>query len=813
MNRARILVVEDEALTALDLESQLAELGHEVCGVADNGPEALALARRERPDLVLLDIRLKGSMDGIEVARALAGSGCAVVFLTAWNDEATVAEAVAADPTGWLAKPFDRRELAAAVAVALGRARAEQRLAASRRRFAATLRCVADAVVTCDEKGRVNFANPAAEALLGAERAALEGLPLVEVLPLALPAAAPSPLERALRGERADLPHGTRLLRTGASVPVEGTAAPIRDEAGTTLGAVVAFRDISARLSAERTRSEGQARFRRLFEDAPAGMALLAADGTLREVNAAFARLVGQAPEDLRGRPLSSLLHPEDAPRAAIRQRRTLARRGQGERLELRFLRRDGEVVWVLASLSALELENGSGGFLLQAMDITDRKRAEEHLEYLAHFDPLTGLANRSQLTERLRQMAAAAARHGTLLAVVFADLDNFKLVNDSLGHAAGDQLLRILGERLRSELRATDCAARLGGDEFVILLPDLTDETALQVVLERLRTLFSRPVQVGERELSVSASLGVSLCPTDGSDAEALLRYADAALYEAKAQGRNRIQRYRPELIQRTEESLLLDAALKEALERGEFHLHYQPITDLEGTRIQCIEALIRWRRDGREILPAAFIPAAEQTGQIVAIGRWVLCTALRDLAELRRRGAAELAVSVNVSARQFRDDDLPATVASALADAGLEPECLRLEVTEQLFLDDSGHNLETIERLRALGVGLVIDDFGVGFASLGYLKLLGPRKVKIDRSFVRDLLADGEDAAIVGAVIALCKNLGIQVVAEGVESEPQRRFLAERGCDFAQGFLFGRPMPLADLAARLGLASGDSL
>ncbi|HET6603017.1 MAG TPA: EAL domain-containing protein [Xanthomonadaceae bacterium] len=430
------------------------------------------------------------------------------------------------------------------------------------------------------------------------------------------------------------------------------------------------------------------------------------------------------------------------------------------------------------------------------------RKRAEQRLQYLAHHDSLTGLANRTLFRERLQQALVDAIRHGRTLGVAFIDLDRFKTINDSLGHDLGDLLLIEVAERLRRCVRGDDTLARLSGDEFALVMTHLRRADDATRVAQKLIEAFHAPFRVAGHELYTGASIGVTLHPDDGEDVEGLLRNADIAMYRAKELGGSGFQFYAREMTARARERLAMEGALRKALAQERFVLHYQPIMDLWRGRVDGFEALLRWHDADRGLVaPGEFVPVAEETGLIVRIGEWALFNACRSVAGLP--GLAR--VSVNVSPRQFVQSDLPRLVSSALRRTGLDPHRLELEITEGVLMSRSDTVLSALYELSDLGVAFSIDDFGTGYSSLSYLKRLPIRSVKIDRSFIADLQQDESVAALVRGIISLSHDLGFEVVAEGVETHEQLDFLRAHACDKAQGYLFGHPRPEQDLASML--------
>ncbi len=436
---------------------------------------------------------------------------------------------------------------------------------------------------------------------------------------------------------------------------------------------------------------------------------------------------------------------------------------------------------------------------LLRSMQYSiERKRYQVQLEHQANYDALTGLPNRNLLHDRLRQ-AVYAQRSPRNIAVVFMDLDHFKFVNDSLGHGTGDKLLKSMGERLRAVLREGDTVGRVGGDEFVLILNDQSNEEVIFRAMQRISAKVSESITIEGKELYVTCSAGISLYPQDGRDVDTLLKNADAAMYRAKEHGRNNFQFYTSEMNERVNERLSLEAALRRALERREFLLHYQQKIDLRSGAIIGAEALVRWNHpEWALVRPARFIPLAEETGLIVPLGEWVLHEACRQAREWLDQGLRPGVVSVNLSVRQFRQEGLVRSVSRILEETRLDPSQLEMELTESMVMQNVESAIATLQGLKSLGVALSVDDFGTGYSSLSYLKQLPFDTLKIDRSFVRGIGAgeDPDEGAIAQAIISLGHSLRLKVIAEGVETDAQVRFLKRHGCDEVQGFLYGEPV-----------------
>jgi len=507
-------------------------------------------------------------------------------------------------------------------------------------------------------------------------------------------------------------------------------------------------------------------------------------------------RLLGYPPGAMVGRIPFDSIHPKDV----ARTREAFAKLLKGEPpktpVEFRFRHAKGHWIYLEALGNNLLDHPGIRGVVITSRDVSERKKAEKRAQFLSQHDVLTGLPNRLLMQDRLRQAIIQARRGGGLVALMFIDLDRFKTVNDSFGRVIGDALLKQVAERLRNCLRDTDTVARLGGDEFTIMLPDAGNVQVVGEVAQRILSELARPF---DQEMYVSASIGISLFPRDGADPDELVKHADRAMYSAKDSGRNIYRYFTEDLNHEVHEKVMLETGLRRAIDRGELRLFYQPKIDLNTKQVIGAESLVRWQHPSLGLIPPAkFIPVAEESDLIHEVGEWVLRTACEQLRAWQREGVA-LQVGVNVSARQFHKGNLAELVVAAMADSRVDPRLIEIELTESAIMRDimrDAHtSISTLERLKSHGVSISIDDFGTGYSSLSYLKRLPLDILKIDQSFVRDITTDSNDAAIVRAIIGLARSLGIKVLAEGVEDATQLSFLNAYGCNFGQGFLFGRP------------------
>lgn len=789
-----VLIVEDELIFALDLKQTLTDLGYRVLGLASNQEDAVRQALAKRPDLVLMDINLGSGGDGIAAAAVINRTiDVPVVFLTAYADNDVLRRAANVAPYGYLVKPVQQRELHAVVQMALARFRASvERMRAERR-----LRLALDSA----KLGLITLP---------------VGTDLVEIDGYFPPVA-----EESLRGMRMPLSKFLSHLSIEAQAKVNGLlevggdlhllarwqsgddsvakwlevhASYIEHES-----AVVGIcRDVTQQVQQQDELRQAAV----VFEAAADAILILDAQSQVTTANAAFTRLTGWPREEIRGRHPNEFLHARRGTDRELLEHTPINVQGHAEVV---CHRRDGTTFPGWEHVSPVGDEHGRiTQRVLTFTDISALRMAESKVRHLAFHDALTGLGNRHQLRESLSVLSNDA-----VACLMFLDLDGFKVINDSLGHDAGDRLLTVIARRIECMLRQGDVAIRLGGDEFVLLVQSVEmDQVGVvaQRVLEAVRTPIDMPPG---SSVQVSGSLGIALFPRDGIDADALLRSADIAMYAAKAGGRNRFAYYEPAMAQMANERLAIEQGLLQAMGNGELALFWQPQVDLDSHRIVGAEALLRWNseRNGN-VPPDRFIPISEESGLIQPLGRWVLHQALTIWAQWWRDGLVDGRVAVNVSALQLQDEAFSEHLAFELQASGLPPHLLEIEVTETA-LQRVAHVEEKLTRIKELGICIALDDFGTGYSSLSMLKLLPLKRLKIDRSFVRDVVSNSSDQAIVRAIVAMAGAMNMELIAEGVERNDQRDWLLDVGVPEAQGWLFAKAMPHEEFLSWLATVS----
>ena len=740
-------------------------------------------------------------------ATPLRSHGRVVGALTVYG-----AEPYAFDPE----KVMLLEKLAADLGVAMGHRAALIALRESEERFRLLLDSSPEAIFGVDTGGICTFVNPACLDMLGYAEEEMLGKGIHALIHHTYPDGRPYPKEQChircatLEGKPTHVDSEVHWRKDGTSFPVEYWSRPMYRD-GQLVGAVVNFIDISERKRMEQALRESEERYR-LISSVSTDLlysCVQTKDGALDVdwATASMDRVFGYTLDEIMAKGCwRCFVHQDDLPE--FDRNITHLALGQRSECELRILAKDGSTHFIRAYTLAAGSDAGQSGNRLYGacQDITERKRAEARIEFLAHHDVLTGLPNRVLLRDRFEQAQARAQRLRKHVAMLFLDLDNFKVVNDTLGHVAGDKLLLEAVERLTRCTRDSDTISRQGGDEFILLLNEIPDMETVERIAADILNHLSEPLEISGHVMNTSCSIGIAMYPEDGSDFDSLLQKADTAMYNAKDAGRNTYLFFDDQMNRHALEHLLLQNRLHQALYRAELQLHYQPQIDTDSGKVIGVEALLRWNSpELGEVSPARFIPVAEDCGLIVSIGAWVIEQSCRQAQSWRQAGLPDLTMAVNLSALQFRRAGLIETVAGALARSGLPPHLLELELTESILLQDVKNTLDTVQQLKALGVRLSIDDFGTGYSSLSYLKRFAVDRLKIDQAFVRDISTDPDDAAIVRAIIQLARSLRLGIIAEGVETPEQLAFLRSAGCGEVQGYLFSRPLAPAALEAFL--------
>jgi diguanylate cyclase (GGDEF)-like protein/PAS domain S-box-containing protein len=575
---------------------------------------------------------------------------------------------------------------------------------------------------------------------------------------------------------------------------------------------IATFDNITERKRAEEALRQAEEKYRAIFEDAVVAIFQSTPDGRYTTVNPAMARMLGyDSPQELVASITDISRQVYVDPKSREEFKRLLNEHGTVSDFECQIYRKDGSKMWIAASARAVSKAGVLVGYDGMNEDITDRKFAEERVQYLAYYDALTDLPNRPLLQDRLTKALASARRQKDRVALLFLDLDRFKNINDSLGHALGDLTLQKVAERLKTWARDQDTVARLGGDEFLIVLTRIRDVADAAVAAERLMAVMTKEFIVQGNPLNISCSLGISIFPDHGESGESLIKHADAAMYSAKEKGRNNFRFFTEKMNAEVVDRLTLENSLRLALDRNELFLVYQPQMDMATGKIVGLEALLRWQHPELGLVPPdRFIRIAENSGLIMPIGEWVLRTACSQTRKWQDEGHPAVSVAVNVSAVQFRQEDFCNLIRKVLHETGLAPQYLELELTESLLLANADVTLSVLQELKAMGLTLAIDDFGTGYSSFSYLRQFRVSKLKIDRSFVRDVAVNPDDAAITSGIISMAKSLNLKVIAEGVETEAQMSFLRAHQCDEIQGYYFSKPLPVDKVADKL--RSNDS-
>jgi diguanylate cyclase (GGDEF)-like protein/PAS domain S-box-containing protein len=688
----------------------------------------------------------------------------------------------------------------------------DDELRKSEARYRTVLDAAFDAIVTITPEGIVRWFNRGAEHIFGHRAEEVIGQPVTLLMPERYRELCVAGLHRYLRTGEARVVGGTTelvgLRKDGSEFPIEMSLGETVQDGERLFTGVI--RDVTERKEVEKVIKESEERFRSLVQYASDIITILEADGTVRYISPAVERVMGYKPEEQKGTTAFDSVHPDDRERALATFAEALKRAGLHPPLEFRVPHKDGSWRNLEHVVNNLLDEPAVRGVVVNSRDVTERKALEEQLRHQAFHDPLSGLPNRALFMDRLEHALTRANRRGGRVAVLFTDLDNFKVINDSLGHKAGDQLLVAVAERLKACLRPWDTAARFGGDEFTILVEDVASVGEAVRIAERIADIMQLPFALEDQEVFATASTGIALnSPTQERPAD-LLRHADLAMYRAKHRGKARYEVFESSMDAKAVERLRLETGLRRALVRQQFRVYYQPIVALDNDKVAGVEALVRWEHPQRGLLlPEEFLSIAEETGLIVRIGQWVLREACKQARVWQEQypGTPPLTISVNLSPRQFFHPEL---VAEVLGESEIDPATLQLEITEGAMTTNGTSSADrTLRDLKHMGVQLAIDDFGLGYSSLSYFKRFPVDFLKIDRSFVEELgrapNGASKDKEIVRAMIDLTHALGLKVIAEGVENAEQLTRLRNMKCDLAQGNYFSEPLPSEALAVIL--------
>lgn len=785
-----VLIVDDELSARLIMRTTLEESGFDVLE-AQSVADAREQFRCNEPDLIILDVILPDG-NGIEFCSELRqhprGRNLPIAMATGLDDLASIQQAYQSGATDFITKPISWGTLGHRVRYLLRAHTAISELALSESKTRALLSSLPDLLFRVHDDGLIIDRQAGSQAPDWGTWDLLPGSRLLNLLPEDLG----RPLQAELR--QTLLANQPRTLELNLHQRCWETRLLPRGEDEVLL----VVRDITLR-----KQMEDQLRLSaKVFESSNEAILISDRKNRIISVNHRFEEITGFLAEDVLGHEATILGANSEEHISFYRNLHAILQEQGSWQGEASDRRKSGETYPVWLSISLVRDAQGNPEYHIASFsDITERKQQEARIEHLAFHDLLTGLPNRRLLTDRIQVAIAQAAREANGIALLFIDLDRFKNINDSLGHQVGDQLLRMVGERLKAWVRSGDTVSRVGGDEFIVLCPNCDSPADASSLGEKLLEAVAKPYRISDTELVITASIGIALYPDNGTDANSLIGNADVAMYLAKENDRNNYQFYSPELNARNLERLQMELRLRHALEEGEFLLYFQPQIDAKSGKIVGAEALIRWLEPELGLIPPGrFIPLAEETGQIQAIGEWVLQQACRHLKKWKQMGLPELPIAINLSARQFKQSSFVDTISQTLGDYKIPPHLLELELTESMLMKDVPQTTAKLNQLKRMGFRISIDDFGTGFSSLNYLRHFPLDVLKIDQSFVRELFDEGAALAIIESIIALARSLGMRTVAEGVETAEQRTILESRGCDILQGYLLSRPLPEAE-------------
>ncbi len=796
----KILIVEDESIVALDLSRRLVKMGYEVLGTAARGEKAIKMAEETGPDLILMDIRIKGDMDGIEVAeRVKQIASVPIIFLTAYAEDTTLDRAKATKPYGYLLKPYSEKDLHVTIQVALERFRHDLQITQRE----SHLRLALDVT----QAGTWEKSSPASPILFGyLPQGKMAEFSDWQHLQYQI-----SDDQRAAVHEELE-----KLSHSACEIALEFETQNGKDQFSRwyslngksyfdveqqRLRAIGVIQEITQRKVIEARLKQASL----VYDYSAEGIIVLNADKKVLSINSAFETMTGFNENEVLNRELPLLRRKSisDKLYEEVWQKTNDGESWQGE---LRIFCKNGEIRYVWANIALVtDSHNRFGKYVVVLSDITEVHNTQEQLEHIAYHDNLTGLPNRNLLRDRLGQALAKSERLSQKLAVLFIDLDHFKRVNDTLGHQAGDSMLVAITQRLQSEIRSSDTLARIGGDEFIVVLDNVRSEENAASICEKLLATISNPLIMAGVELTPGGSIGVSMYPDHGRDPDELIKNADMAMYSVKTTGRNQFNFFSPEMSDYTTKYFSREQELRKALKNDELRLFYQPQFRLDSGECVGCEALIRWLHPISGLLGAdEIIPYAEHSSLMVDVGDWVINEVFEQINRWQRAGYKTLPVSINISVSQLEDNDFVQRFIARLNEKQIKEKSIELEITESC-LQDNEKAIKALSLLAERGVAIAVDDFGTGYSCMSSLKHLPLTRIKIDRQFIKDIPHDENDCSIVNAILALAKQLQLEVVAEGIETEAQKAFLTQAGCEYMQGFLLAMPMTADDFIKRV--------
>ncbi|AEJ01733.1 response regulator receiver modulated diguanylate cyclase/phosphodiesterase with PAS/PAC sensor(s) [Nitrosomonas sp. Is79A3] len=787
----KILIVEDEKIVALDLKRRLTKLGYQVTGMAASGQKALSLVDQELPNIVLMDIHIQGDMDGVEVAGQLQKiHSIPIIYLTAYSEEKTLIRAKTTKPYGYLLKPFSDRELHIIIQVSIERFESDILLIKNEQHFRLALEAA--------RLGTWEVTTDSHEIFMGKS-------PEGNLEPISDWKSFFHTIDESDKQKVSEFIDKLRSKK-GFSAEIEFRVNP---DVGKTYWYKLYGKSFKNRNAGknqivgvlqETTEShlakDRLAQAATVFECATEGIIILKKDRLFNCANSAFYQITKFQPRNLKNKELPFLTSRFLGEDIYHNIWQGIEKDGHW-RGEIKAFKSNKETMYAWVTIGFIPADaSDENQFVVMISDITAIRETREQLTQIAYYDNLTNLPNRMLIMDRLKQALAKAARDSSLLGVLFIDLDNFKRINDTLGHRHGDSMLCFVSQRMLAVLRESDTLGRLGGDEFIVLVTNVETHDALVKVAEKILECLSSAVVISNMEVVPSCSIGISVYPEHSNHPDDLVQMADTAMYEAKNKGRNSYAFYHPALTQKAVHYMTRERELHHALMKNEFLLHYQPQYSLAQKKITGVEALIRWQHPVKGLLsPAEIIPVAETGRLIVEIGNWILTEACRQLNQWRAEGLNGLRIAVNISIRQLADKHLQKFIAELLQQYSLPAHLLELEITESCLQDELIY-ITCLEQLKNLGIPISIDDFGTGYSCLSSLKNLPIHRLKIDQSFVKNIPHDNNDCAIAAAILALAQKLNLQVTAEGIETYEQIDFLSNLGCDEFQGYLFSRPV-----------------